>query len=123
VEQLLQQHLVRVQQRQKHQAYERHSERQFEVGQMVFVKLQPYIQTNLARRLNQKLSFCYFGHFKILQRIGLVAYKLELPETSEMHHVFHVSAEVPDISNPFQHPVKILQCRRHHHNAQVIDKC
>ena len=57
----------------------------------MFVKLQPYIQTSLAHRRNQKLSFRYFGPFKILQKIGNVAYKLDLPATSSVHPVFHVS--------------------------------
>lgn len=41
--QLLQQHLLRVQQRQKHQADKHRSERSFEVGDLVFLKLQPYV--------------------------------------------------------------------------------
>jgi ribosomal protein L21E len=53
MEQLLQ----RVQQRQKHQVDKNRTERQFQVGQQVFVKLQPYVQTSVAQRLHQKLSF------------------------------------------------------------------
>jgi len=66
MEQVLQQHLIRVQQRQKHQADKNRTERSYAVGQSVFVKLQPYIQTSLAHRRNQKLSFRYFGTFKII---------------------------------------------------------
>lgn len=43
MQQLLQQHLLRVQQRQKHQADKNRTERQFQVGQHVYVKLQPYV--------------------------------------------------------------------------------
>ena len=66
MEQVLQQHLIRVQQRQKHQVDKNRTKKSYVVGQSVFVKLQPYIQTSLAHRRNQKLSFRYFGPFKIL---------------------------------------------------------
>jgi hypothetical protein len=42
-----------VQQRQKAQADNHRSERQFEVGQSVFVKLQPYVQNRVAQRTSQ----------------------------------------------------------------------
>jgi hypothetical protein len=69
----------------KFQADKGKTERQFEVGDLVFLKLQPYIQSSLAPRANQKMAFKFFGPFKILQRIGQVAYKLDLPATSSVH--------------------------------------
>ncbi|WVZ85511.1 hypothetical protein U9M48_032433 [Paspalum notatum var. saurae] len=55
--QLLQQQLVRVQQRQKHQADKGRSERVFQVGDLVYLKLQPYVQSSLVKRANHKLAF------------------------------------------------------------------
>nr|GEX99026.1 putative reverse transcriptase domain-containing protein [Tanacetum cinerariifolium] len=41
---------------------------------------------------NRKLSSCYIGPFKILARVGHVAYMLELPEQlKRIHSTFHVS--------------------------------
>jgi hypothetical protein len=65
--------------------------RSFEVGDLVYLKLQPHIQTSIALRSNNKLSFKLYGPFRILQKIGVVAYKLDLPSSSQIHPVIHVS--------------------------------
>ena len=48
-------------------------------------------QHSLIRRINQKLSPRFYGPFLILERIGSIAYKLQLPTSSKIHPVFHVS--------------------------------
>jgi hypothetical protein len=63
----------------------------FEVGDHVFLKLQPYVQSSLAPRANQKLTFKFFGSFPIVQKVGTIAYKLELPLSYAIHPIFHVS--------------------------------
>jgi hypothetical protein len=88
---VIRQHLNRAKQRMKRQADEHRSERQFQVGDLVFVKLQPYIQSSLAHHTNQKLSFKFFGPYRVLARVGTIAYRLELPVSSSVHPVFHVS--------------------------------
>jgi len=88
---LIHQHLSRAKERMKRQADKKRSERQFQIGDMVFVKLQLYVQTTLAHRAHQKLAFKYFGPFLVLARVGSVAYTLQLPESSAVHPTFHVS--------------------------------
>ena len=75
----------------KQQADKKRSERSFAVGDRVWLKLQPYVQTSVAPRANHKLSFRYFGPYEVESKIGSVAYKLKLPEHSSVHPVFHVS--------------------------------
>jgi hypothetical protein len=75
----------------KSQADKHRTECEFSEGDSVFLKLQPYIQSSVASRTNQKLSFRFYGPFKILQRVGKVAYRLDLPADSRIHPVVHVS--------------------------------
>ena len=72
----------------------------FEPGDFVYLKLQPYWQKFLKKKFNVKLSQRYYGPFKVLERIGEVAYKLELPSTSRLHPVFHVTVLKKRVGNP-----------------------
>ncbi|MCO5592692.1 hypothetical protein L7F22_046695 [Adiantum nelumboides] len=62
----------------------------FEKGDFVFLKVATKSKTMKMGKYD-KLSPRYCGPFKILKKIGDVAYKLELPESSQVHPVFHVS--------------------------------
>lgn len=91
VQQLLQQHLHRAQQCMKTQADKKRTFRVFEVGDQVFLKLQPYIQTSVATCACHKLAFRFFGPYMVIRRINDVAYELQLLEGSQVHPIFHVS--------------------------------
>jgi hypothetical protein len=61
------------------------------VGDSVFFRLQTYKQISLKqRKKDNKLTPKYYGPYKVLQRIGSMDYKLELPPCSHVHLVFHV---------------------------------
>lgn len=88
---LLKQQLAATQNRIKHQADKNRTDREFQVGEQVLLKLQPYAQSSVANRPFPKLAFKYYGPFKILERIGAAAYRLELHANSLIHNMFHVS--------------------------------
>lgn len=74
----------------------------FEIGDWVYVKLKPYRQVSLRLQKDHKLGRRYFGPFRVLNRVSLVAYKLALPEAAKIHPVFHVSMLKRCVGNPDQ---------------------
>lgn len=46
---------------------------------------------SLAKRLNEKLSPRYCGPYQVEAWVGQVAYKLDLPDSTFTHPMFHVS--------------------------------
>jgi hypothetical protein len=90
--QILKDNLTMAQNRMKQQVDQHHSERSFEVGDWVFLRLQSYKQMSLKQaKKDNKLSPKFYGPYKVLQKIGTIAYKLEFPASSRVHPVFHVS--------------------------------
>ena len=55
------------------------TKREFEIGDWVLLKLQKYEQQFVQSRKNHKLSPKYYESFKVLNKVGKVAYKLNLP--------------------------------------------
>lgn len=84
-------HLANAQNRMKMLADRKRTDLQFQIGDQVLLKLQPYTQSSVANRPYPKLAFKYYGPYKILDRVETVAYKLELPPNSLIHLVFQIS--------------------------------
>ena len=72
----------------KSQADKRRMDVTFEVGASVLLATKNLKLKSVNPR---KLLPRYIGPFKVLQRIGKVAYKLEMPNHMHVHNVFHVS--------------------------------
>ncbi|GJV00143.1 retrotransposon-related protein [Tanacetum coccineum] len=69
--------------------------RSYQVGEWVYLKLQPYKQSSVEFISNQKIAAKYCGPFPIIAKIGQVAYTLQLPPNSAIHPTYHVSLLKP----------------------------
>ncbi|WVZ87966.1 hypothetical protein U9M48_034537 [Paspalum notatum var. saurae] len=89
--QIIRTHLKSAQDRQKKQTDVRRRKLEFQVGDFVFLKVSPKKGTRRFG-LRGKLSPRYVGPFQVVERVGPVAYRLNLPsDLSVVHNVFHVS--------------------------------
>lgn len=87
----LKENLAQAQSRMKKYVDLNRSERHFTVGDMVYSKMQPYRTAAFGFKQALKLTSKFYGPFKVMQKVGRVAYKLQLPENMGIHPVFHVS--------------------------------
>ncbi|XP_022640511.1 uncharacterized protein LOC111242275 [Vigna radiata var. radiata] len=128
-------HLTRAQDMMTKYANRKRKPAEVKVDDWVYLKIRPHKQTSMPTRLHPKLSARYFGPFKVLQQIGKVAFKLQLPDTSRIHPVFHVSQlkiavgtkqvekDLPDelqAAGPMFWPLKILDRRQQQRNKELI---
>ena len=85
----IRQNLKAEQDRQKSYADKHRVDREFSVGDHVYVRVR-------ARKSSLNLGICstmsprYCGPFEVLERIGPVGYRLALPASTRAHNIFHV---------------------------------
>jgi hypothetical protein len=89
--QIIRENLRIAQSRQKSYADSKRRDVVFQEGDYVYLKVSP-IRGLCRFNVKAKLSPRFIGPFKILERVGEVAYRLELPvQLADVHDVFHIS--------------------------------
>lgn len=76
---LLKSNMDIAQNRMKQHSDQKRTEREFNEGDWVYLKLHPYCQQSLVKRPAHKLAPRFYGPFQIAARVGTVAYRLALP--------------------------------------------
>ncbi|KAG8367928.1 hypothetical protein BUALT_Bualt16G0123700 [Buddleja alternifolia] len=92
---IAQSYLMKAQKRMKKHADERRRFLEFQVGDMVMVKVPDPRLSKASRGRDPRLMQKYIGPLPIIKRIGKVAYKVELPPWCKTHNVHHVSQLKP----------------------------
>jgi len=83
--------LKAAQSRQKGYADKKRREISFNPGEFAYLKVSP-IRGTRRFQIQGKLAPRYIGPYRVLKKVEVVAYHLELPEgMSDIHPVFHVS--------------------------------
>ncbi|KAA3467429.1 reverse transcriptase [Gossypium australe] len=73
---------------------DKRSDKTFEVGDLMYLKLQPYRHHTIrGKKRNPKLAPNFFGPFPVETRVGKVTYRLTLPPRSRVRSTFHKHAE------------------------------
>ncbi|KAK1564440.1 hypothetical protein Q3G72_003286 [Acer saccharum] len=123
---IIKERLRAAQSRQKSYADHRRRDLEFEAGDFVFLKVSPWKGVFRFGKKG-KLSPRFIGPFEVLERIGIVAYRVALPPNlSRLHNVFHVSVlrkYVADLSHVLDYqPIQISQDMTYEeHPLKILD--
>jgi hypothetical protein len=127
--------LERVQTRYKLQCDHNHRELEFQVGEWAWLRLLHRPIASLQMAGHHKLGPKYYGPFQVAEKLGTVAYRLQLPKGAKLHDVFHVGllkkyyGQPPERSGvlpPIRHgraclePVEVSRCRLARGREEVL---
>lgn len=87
----LKENLREAQRQQKLYAHKHQTERAFEEGNMVFLRLQSFRQSSMKGNEKEKLKPHFYGPYQVIKKVEQVAYELELPRNSKIQNTFHVA--------------------------------
>ncbi|XP_068340471.1 uncharacterized protein [Pyrus communis] len=104
---LLKVNLLAAQNRITVQANKHRTERVFQVGDLVYLRLVLYQQLSLASHPFHKLQPRFYGPFEVLAEVGSMAYKLKLPANLKLYPVFHVFCLKKHIGDHIQPTIQL----------------
>jgi hypothetical protein len=103
------------------------------------LRLHSYRHASLKRSGAEKLNPRFYGSYRVIRKVGEVAYELQLPEDSKIHNVFHVSClkkavgqhvsileELPPLDEEGQLELvseEVLEQRERRLRSRVIREC
>jgi transposase InsO family protein len=104
----------------------KHQRVEFNVGDKAWL-----LSTNVhTERPSKKLDWKRLGPYTILERIGLQAYRLQLPNSMKIHNVFHVSllekytpSKIPNRKQPPPPPVVVPSTGTWYEVQEILDSC
>jgi hypothetical protein len=74
----------------------------FTIGAWVWLRLNQHVALSVGDGAYSKLAPRFFEPYQVLERVGPLAYKLQLPPKAKIHNVFHVAFLKQFVGTPMQ---------------------